>query len=379
MPNIDSPDRSSDPQRTPPPQETTDELQEKPAREGLPPSYRMRAESHYVDLLSSRSAPHRERTLPPRSIEAPGLSDISASRPLVDSVRRNGVLEPLLVQSRGGRYRLISGYRRLAAALEAGVPTVPCLLHDVDDDEASRIAEAVDIDTTRIEGAAAADRRNPAFLAGPDVSNSLATLESCAGLLSGPGSELARAVVGNLLGAEIWRASTLVQATRVVGREVAVARTIIDIERIVSQLLERFLPERRLRSLQMESTVMVPPEVVVAGDERLLVGAMSSAVLVTIGLVDGVPGARIAVTATAPRSKQVALTVTQQTVAVPESWFVRAYDESWTGRPGGTGALLALLAVRETAALHGGHVALSNADPGTTITITLPTGPGRSS
>ena len=33
------------------------------AREGLPPSYRMRAEGHYVDLLAARSSGPREKTL----------------------------------------------------------------------------------------------------------------------------------------------------------------------------------------------------------------------------------------------------------------------------------------------------------------------------
>src|SRR5262245_35472538 len=126
----------------------------------------MRADSHYVDLLSARPPTHRERTLPPRSIEAPGLPDVAVSRPLVDSVRRHGVLEPLLVQNRGGRYRLISGYRRLAAALEAELPSVPCLLHDVDDDEASRIAEAVDIEGDLDAGSSSVDSPRAGFLAG---------------------------------------------------------------------------------------------------------------------------------------------------------------------------------------------------------------------
>jgi hypothetical protein len=185
---------------------------------------------------------------------------------------------------------------------------------------------------------------------------------------------LARAVGGNLVGAEIWRASSLVHASRVLGRDLLVTRTIVNVERVVTQVLENFLPERRLRNLHMEAAFSLPSNVVVLGDERLLMGALSSAILATIALVETVPGARIIVTAAAPRSTQVALSVTQQSVLPPDAWLAQAYDETWTGRPGGSGVLLALLSMRETAALHGGHAALSNADPGTTISINVPTG-----
>jgi hypothetical protein len=182
-------------------------------------------------------------------------------------------------------------------------------------------------------------------------------------------------VVGNLVGAELWRASSLVHAARVLGRDLVVTRTIVNIERVVTQVLENFLPERRLRNLQMEAAVSLPSNIVVLGDERLLMGAVSSAILATIALVEAVPGARIVVGAAAPRSMQIALTVTQQSVMPPAGWLAHAYDEAWTERPGGDSVLLALLSMRETAALLGGHAALSNAEPGTTISITVPTGP----
>ena len=56
---------------------------------------------------------------------------------LVDSVKRFGVLEPLLVQKREGRYKLLAGHRRFVAARAAGLREVPCLVHRVDDLEAA--------------------------------------------------------------------------------------------------------------------------------------------------------------------------------------------------------------------------------------------------
>ncbi len=56
---------------------------------------------------------------------------------LVESVRAQGVLEPILVRaSEGGRYQIIAGERRFRAALEAGLTTVPALVLEIDDVDA---------------------------------------------------------------------------------------------------------------------------------------------------------------------------------------------------------------------------------------------------
>lgn len=56
--------------------------------------------------------------------------DKAALQSLTDSIRRYGILQPLLVQSDGERYRLIAGERRLRAAALAGLRSVPCILYD---------------------------------------------------------------------------------------------------------------------------------------------------------------------------------------------------------------------------------------------------------
>jgi len=64
--------------------------------------------------------------------------------PLTDSVRMLGVLEPLLVKRdpEGGGYRLVAGERRLRAAREAGLNTVPVLILPPDADvDAIQLAE----------------------------------------------------------------------------------------------------------------------------------------------------------------------------------------------------------------------------------------------
>lgn len=52
---------------------------------------------------------------------------------LAQSIRDQGVLQPLLVVPRnGGRYRIIAGERRYRASREAGLKTVPCVIRDMD-------------------------------------------------------------------------------------------------------------------------------------------------------------------------------------------------------------------------------------------------------
>ena len=54
--------------------------------------------------------------------------------------RQYGVLNPLTVRLRDGRYELVAGERRLRAARLAGLCDVPCILLDVSLEDASLIA-----------------------------------------------------------------------------------------------------------------------------------------------------------------------------------------------------------------------------------------------
>lgn len=59
---------------------------------------------------------------------------------LVASIRERGVIQPLLVRRQRDGYELIAGERRLRAATEVGLPTVPVQIHDVDDAGALELA-----------------------------------------------------------------------------------------------------------------------------------------------------------------------------------------------------------------------------------------------
>lgn len=71
----------------------------------------------------------------PRSI----LGDADLAE-LADSIREHGLVQPIVVRSRGDRYQLIAGQRRLAAAKRLGWQKVPARVLDVEDRQMAEIA-----------------------------------------------------------------------------------------------------------------------------------------------------------------------------------------------------------------------------------------------
>ena len=61
-------------------------------------------------------------------------------RQMAESITENGVLVPTLVRPKeNGRYEMISGHRRKFASQLAGLETIPCIVRDLTDDEATII------------------------------------------------------------------------------------------------------------------------------------------------------------------------------------------------------------------------------------------------
>jgi ParB family chromosome partitioning protein len=67
--------------------------------------------------------------------------DAEAAHGLADSVRVQGVIQPVVVRPRfAGGFELIAGERRWRAAREAGLPTVPAIVRDADDRDSLLLA-----------------------------------------------------------------------------------------------------------------------------------------------------------------------------------------------------------------------------------------------
>lgn len=76
---------------------------------------------------------------------------------LAASIRRVGVLVPLIVRSEGDKYILIAGHRRRLAAMRVGLAEVPCIVRDSSKAESSEVAFAENLfrqDLSAVEMAA---------------------------------------------------------------------------------------------------------------------------------------------------------------------------------------------------------------------------------
>ncbi|MGE0639142.1 MAG: ParB/RepB/Spo0J family partition protein [Thermoanaerobaculia bacterium] len=132
-------------------------MSEAAAKRGLPIRVKMRHGAHFVDELSQRHEAPVGKLLPLSSIQ-PNASqprtDVGDLTDLVASIRDKGVLEPILVRSRGAeakepkepgegpearRFEIVAGERRFRAALAAGLFEIPAIELDVTEEEALEI------------------------------------------------------------------------------------------------------------------------------------------------------------------------------------------------------------------------------------------------
>lgn len=59
---------------------------------------------------------------------------------LTQSIRANGIVQPLVLRERGGRYQIVAGERRWRAAQRAGLKRVPAIVRDVSDEKLLELA-----------------------------------------------------------------------------------------------------------------------------------------------------------------------------------------------------------------------------------------------
>lgn len=59
---------------------------------------------------------------------------------LADSIKQNGILQPLLVRKKGSEYEIVAGERRYQAAKTAGLTEIPVVIRDISDDDVFKLA-----------------------------------------------------------------------------------------------------------------------------------------------------------------------------------------------------------------------------------------------
>ena len=344
-----------------------------PQREGLPPGYRMRHDAHYVDQLTSRHAAPQVRLIAVRDIDGGHAIEPNDVPELTASVSRYGVLQPLLVRPRGGRFELIAGARRLAAAVAAGLTEVPCLVHPVDEMRARAMAEAENVRPHRPAAAPAPDAADPgptgAALA--ELSQSLGAIGSCLHLLAERDTALRDRVALDLIRTEVQRAGRLVRCLDALEREPTLAAAGVSLAPLVAGVLEGFAPERRLSGV---TVTLDADDVRVHADTEWLTVAVAGALGGTLALVQGARDAEVSVriAATASRTSAV-IEIAQSAVTVPAWALGRLFDARWTDRPGGYPAAIEFAAARRILELHrGGIEAVPGERGGSRVVLLLP-------
>lgn len=96
------------------------------------PSIDEAVRDNIVMMNISKVEPNKNQ--PRKNFDEDALSD------LADSIKKVGIIEPLIVQDRGSYYEIIAGERRWRAANLAGITEVPVIIKDLTDLEIVEIA-----------------------------------------------------------------------------------------------------------------------------------------------------------------------------------------------------------------------------------------------
>ncbi|MEE0928315.1 MAG: ParB/RepB/Spo0J family partition protein, partial [Acutalibacteraceae bacterium] len=90
-------------------------------------------ESSVTEVMLSEIEPNRDQ--PRKDFDEKALAE------LADSIKKHGLLQPILVRSKPmGGYEIIAGERRWRASRMAGLRTVPVVIREMDEREAAEVA-----------------------------------------------------------------------------------------------------------------------------------------------------------------------------------------------------------------------------------------------
>lgn len=101
----------------------------------IPGSDPVETKGEVIDLREDVLREVAIESIRPNAFQPRTVFDEAALKPLADSIKELGVLQPLLVRMDGGpdKYELIAGERRLRASKMAGLQSVPVIVKKVED------------------------------------------------------------------------------------------------------------------------------------------------------------------------------------------------------------------------------------------------------
>lgn len=116
---------------------------QKARKTGLPDDITMRHDNHYVDLIEDKLYGPRIRMISINKIDPSpnqARTELGDIEELMASIKAKGILQPIIVREKNGRYEIIAGERRCIAAKNVGLKDIPCIEMNVSDNEAMEIA-----------------------------------------------------------------------------------------------------------------------------------------------------------------------------------------------------------------------------------------------
>ena len=315
-------------------------------REGLPRSYRMRADAHYVEQLSAPGAP-LIRLIATREIDSIAAPAAELD-PLVQSIRAHGVLQPLLVRRHASRYSIIGGRRRLAAAQLAGLSVVPCVIHQVDDSEAELLARAQNLAAP--EGRRGADAADLPAAVRKVVHQHLSTVAAAAELAGSDAPATARTAL-DLVRTHTWRASRLLDALDLIANTCERPGRGRSLPAIVDQVIDGFAPECRLSNVTVRAHIDSAPAIFL--NDYQVFAALSGGMLAMLALVERADAPIITFKVSAAL-ESVLVEIIQMPVPVPPGLAGRFFADMPGDRAGGWSAVAGAMALKALAERHGG-------------------------
>ncbi len=115
----------------------------KNSKTGLPKEFNLKHDTHFVEYLDEKSAGSRIRMIPSNKIDPnpnQARSELGDLTDLISSIKSKGIIEPVIARQKEDRYELIAGERRFVASKKAGLKEVPCIIMNVNDNEAMEIS-----------------------------------------------------------------------------------------------------------------------------------------------------------------------------------------------------------------------------------------------
>ena len=369
-------------------EEETDETAPAAAvREGLPARFRMRHTPHYVDELLGEAPLRTVREIPLAEIELP-TEDRAQLEDLERSIRRLGIIEPLLVGRRGACYRVIAGMRRLRAAHRIGLITVPCLVHDADEDRLADMRRAV-IERMMeplpdpAPTLATAPVITKSIITEPTIGEAALGLEFVSALLpamNAAGKDRLRwGVLTDLAAVELSRAKAVGTAHEMLRSDAAVERSSADHLALVSDVVSAVSTEARLRSVKVDLDLPDSArdrfdvfDIVFDGARcRDALRGLLQCLLTLAPRTGTVLSLRAQITAIRP-ALVVECLLRDSDPELSAEALARFFEAGWREHPCGPegGSILAALA--HTARAHGGRAGVKAAANGCLVTFVVP-------